>query len=192
MTDGKQSGRPTSVLKEEHQIILRVIAVLRSLVERSQSGNGFEVEPLGQCVAFFRHFADGCHHAKEEDLLFPKLEARGVPRQGGPIGCMLEEHRLARGFTKDMGDALEAYARNEEDAVDRFHVAAKQYGDLLTNHIFKEENVLFMMGDNVMTDDDQQTLRTCFAEVGCRSFGGSSREELKRMADDLETAWPAE
>jgi len=178
-------------LKEEHQVILRVIAVLRRLVERSQSGDGFEVDALSKCVEFFRHFADGCHHAKEEDLLFPKLEARGVPRQGGPIGCMLEEHRLARGFTKDMGDALDAHARKEEDAVDRFHVAAKQYGDLLTNHIFKEDNVLFMMGDNVMTEDDQQSLRSCFAEVGCRSFGGSSREELKRLADELEANWPA-
>ena len=192
MSNATKSGMPCSVLKEEHQIILRVIAVLRRLVERSQSGDGFEVEAFSKCVAFLRHFADGCHHAKEEDLLFPKLEERGVPRQGGPIGCMLEEHRLARGFTKDMGDALEAYARDEEDAVDRFHVAAKQYGDLLTNHIFKEDNVLFMMGDNVMTDDDQQTLRTCFAEVGCRSFGGSSREELKRVADELEAAWPEE
>ena len=56
---------------------------------------------------------------------------------------------------------------------------------MLTNHIDKEDNVLFNMGDSVMTEDDQGSLCSQFCEVGCRSFGGKKREELEQMAAAL-------
>ncbi len=177
---------PTSVLKSEHKVILRVIAVLQHLVDRSESGAGFEKHCLGRCVEFFRLFADACHHAKEEDLLFPALESRGIPREGGPIGCMLEEHRMARELTRQMGDAVDG------DDAEGLHGAARQYIDLLTQHIHKEDNVLFAMGENVLSDTDQESLCGKFCEVACRSFGGKNLDELHRMADELEARWPAE
>jgi hemerythrin-like domain-containing protein len=175
----------------EHQVILRVIGVLERLVERSERGDGFEAESLGRCVEFSRLFADACHHAKEEDLLFPVLESRGIPRDGGPIGVMLQEHQMARAYTRQMGEALEAAQGGEADAAQRFHEAAHQYIELLTMHIGKEDNILYPMGDRVMTTDDQDTLRGRFCEVGCRAFGGKHREELERIADELEAQWPA-
>ncbi len=137
---------PIDVLRSEHQVILRVMNVLKDLVDRSERGEAFEREAFSTCVEFFRLFADACHHAKEEDLLFPVLEARGIPGEGGPIGVMLYEHRLARRFTQDMADALDALARGEEEAKQRFRVAAHQYVELLTNHIDKEDSVLFNRG----------------------------------------------
>ncbi|MEE9294931.1 MAG: hemerythrin domain-containing protein [Phycisphaerae bacterium] len=181
---------PSAVLRAEHRVIVRVIGVLERLVSRSQSGEGFEADALQRCVEFFRLFADACHHAKEEDLLFPMLESRGIPRDGGPIGVMLQEHQLARGHTRDMGEALEAHRRHEPDARQRFHNAAHQYIELLSDHILKEDNILFNMGDRVMTDQDQSTLCSRFCEAGCRSFGGKKREELERIADELEQRWP--
>jgi hemerythrin-like domain-containing protein len=177
---------PTTVLKSEHSTILRVIDVLQRLVDRAERGDGFEAAGLARCVEFFRFFADACHHAKEEDLLFPLLETRGIPREGGPIGVMLYEHSLARKFTQQMADALDA-----PQAENQFHAAAHQYMELLRNHIFKEDNVLFQMADRVLSDDDQSTLCGRFCEVGCRGFGGKQREELIRLADELERQWPA-
>lgn len=182
---------PTTVLRMEHQVILRVLGVLERLVKRSERGDGFEVEPLGRCVEFFRLFADACHHAKEEDLLFPVFEARGIPRDGGPIGVMLQEHQMARAYTRQMGEALGPAQSGESDSAQRFHEAAHQYIDLLTMHIGKEDNVLYPMGDRVMTSDDQNSLCSRFREVGCRAFDGKQREELERIADELEAQWPA-
>lgn len=187
--DQPMTTSPSDVLRSEHQIILRVIEVLRGLVERSRQGGPFEREPLGRCVEFFRLFADACHHAKEEDLLFPMLEARGIPRENGPIGMMLYEHQIARARTKEMGEALDALDTAGESAKQRFQVAAVQYIELLTNHIFKEDNVLFRMGDQVMNPDDRTTLCARFCEVGCRSFGGKKLKTLQRMADELEATW---
>jgi hemerythrin-like domain-containing protein len=105
---------------------------------------------------------------------------------------MLEEHRLARGFTAEMGDAIEANKCGSPGAPARFAEAADQYIDLLTNHIYKEDNILFAMGDRVMSDEDQSTLREQFCTVGCRRFGGRNREELEQIADALEVKWPSD
>ena len=190
MSEPTSNELPSAVLKTEHRVILRVVDVLERLVIRSQRGDGFEGDTFKQCVEFFRFFADACHHAKEEELLFPALEARGIPRENGPIGCMLEEHTLARGFTKAMGEALDERDRDDAGAEQRFIAAAREYIALLRAHINKEDNVLFNMGDSVLTAEDQSSLCDKFCEVSCRSFGGKKREELERLADEVETRWP--
>ncbi len=180
---------PVDELRTDHKVIQRVLAVLERLVGRARRGEGFEAESFGSAVEFFRLFADACHHAKEEDLLFPVLEARGIPKEGGPIGVMLEEHRLARGYTKDMGEALADIDGNGAEAEERFLSAADNYLLLLTNHIFKEDNVLFAMGDRVLSSADQEKLGLQFCDVGCRSFDGKTREQLEAIADELEARW---
>lgn len=74
----------TSRLRAEHQLILQVTEVLETLVARSESGDT-DSYALADCIAFIRLFADTCHHGKEENLLFPALEARGMPHDQGPI-----------------------------------------------------------------------------------------------------------
>ena len=183
---GVEQDRPGAVLRAEHQTILRVVQALGKYMDRFEKSGDFAAPQLAKCVEFFRLFADACHHAKEEELLFPVLEARGIPRDGGPIGVMLEEHRIARSLTKEMADALPGAQAEDSNARKRFLVAARGYIGLLTNHIFKEDNVLFTMGDRVMSSDDQTSLAGEFCAVNCRAFEGRRRDQLERIADELE------
>jgi hemerythrin-like domain-containing protein len=182
--------RPCQVLRAEHQVILRVIRVLNHLMVRLERTGEVAADGLRSCVEFLRLFADACHHAKEEDLLFPVLESRGIPKDGGPIGVMLYEHQLARGLTRRMHDALDTAARGDRPAQAEFRAAAGEYVALLTNHIFKEDNILFRMGDQVLSEDDQSELAARFCETGCRAFEGRHRDQLLRIADELEAAYP--
>jgi len=182
-----QSESPVTALRTEHQVILRVVCVLGRLMDRFEQAGEFPASTLARCVEFIRLFADACHHGKEEDLLFPVLESRGIPRDGGPIGVMLYEHQVARRLTREMAEALTADRTGNAASRKRFCLAARQYADLLTNHIFKEDSVLFNMGDRVMNPEDQRTLATKFCAVNCRAFEGRRREELEQIADELET-----
>ncbi len=189
MTPPQPEQAPSAVLRAEHRVIVRVLEVLRRLVERSERSERFEIDALKRCVTFFRLFADACHHAKEEDLLFPVLEGRGIPREGGPIGVMLHEHAVGRQLTREMGEALAAFERGDLDAERTFCGTAREYLALLTNHIEKEDHCLFAMGDQAMTSDDQASLCKKFCEVGCRAFEGQRREELEHIADELEAQY---
>jgi len=186
----KMPDNPVTVLKAEHQVILRVIRVLARLMDQFERTGQFAEAPLAKCVEFLRLFADACHHGKEEDLLFPVLESRGIPREGGPIGVMLYEHQVGRRLTREMAEALGAVQSGDTSGRTRFLRAARQYVDLLTGHIFKEDNVLFSMGDRVMGKDDQKALADQFCTVNCRAFEGRRREQLQQIADQLEADWP--
>ena len=181
-----QPESPIATLKAEHQVILRVTRVLGGLMDRFEESGEFPDSPLARCVEFIRLFADACHHGKEEDLLFPVLETRGIPRDSGPIGVMLHEHQVARQLTRDMRDALGRSRTGEEAARGEFCQAARSYIDLITKHIFKEDNILFNMGARVINADDQCELVTQFCAVNCRVFEGKRREQLQKIADELE------
>jgi hemerythrin-like domain-containing protein len=68
------------VLRKEHDAILKMLSAMEEAARRIESGKPVAPETLESLLEFFRLFADRCHHGKEEDLLFPLLESRGLPR----------------------------------------------------------------------------------------------------------------
>lgn len=151
----------TQILMQEHRVIERVLNMLDEAAVRLEAGEPVSEEFLNWSLAFLREFADGCHHHKEEDVLFPLLEARGVPREGGPIGCMLNEHVAGRDCVARMTSAL---ARGPEGQHD-FAAAAREYIALLRQHIFKEDNVLFAMAGHCLAPEDDRGAVAAFERI---------------------------
>ena len=148
-------------LVAEHDIIERGLDVLEKVVGRIESGQPIPEEFPGWAPSFFAEFADKCHHAKEEDLFFPLLKERGIPEEGGPIGVMLHEHDVGRDCVRRMREASEA---DEFDGA-KFATAANEFIPLLRQHIFKENNVLFKMAENVLSDGDDSEMDDKFSQV---------------------------
>jgi hemerythrin-like domain-containing protein len=91
--------KATEILMSEHQVILRVIAALESAAHRLDEGQPVQPAFFLEAADFIKGFADGCHHRKEEGVLFVAMQESGVPVQGGPLGVMLYEHEQGRAFT---------------------------------------------------------------------------------------------
>lgn len=79
----------TKVLRDEHEVILRVVDATEATANAIEWGAEAPAQFLNEIVEFLRLYADRQHHGKEEDLLFPELENKGMPRNGGPVGVML-------------------------------------------------------------------------------------------------------
>ena len=73
--------KPTEILSNEHRVIEQVLAALEAIVRDAKSAARLDEPSARDAVAFFRNFADRCHHGKEEVHLFPALEAKGFPRR---------------------------------------------------------------------------------------------------------------
>jgi len=148
-------------LVAEHRIIERGLNVLERVVAQIESGDTVPEDFPTWAPAFFGQFADKCHHAKEEDLFFPLLKERGIPEEGGPIGVMLHEHDVGRACVRRMCEASEP---DEFDGA-KFAAAAKEFIPLLRQHIFKENNVLFQMAANVLSESDDADMDDKFTQV---------------------------
>ena len=85
----------------------------------------------------------------------------GIPEEGGPIGCMLHEHEVGRDCVRRMREASEAGQFDESE----FVAAAKEFIPLLRQHIDKENNILFQMAQNVLSEADDAALSDRFSKV---------------------------
>jgi len=186
--------RPTEELKTEHKAIKRMLRILQGVCARLESGEPVDTGHLEQIVEFIQVFADRCHHGKEEDLLFVAMEQAGIPRQGGPIGVMLAEHTTGRGYVKGMGEAIAAYKAGDGSAASTIAENARGYITLLTQHIDKEDNILYPMADRALTETTQQELSEAFEVVERERIGPGRHErfhELLRELDRVYLAAPA-
>ena len=180
-----ESRTPTGVLREEHQLILKVLEILQQIVENGETGE-WDLDSMEECVAFFRLFADLCHHGKEEDMLFPELETRGMSKEEGPIAVMLFEHKQGRALVSQMAEALPAASEGQELGIGRFDNAARAYIGLLRGHIFKEDNVLFNMADSMFDAPGCARLCDGYDSACAHRFEGRTKEELEELASNLQ------
>lgn len=155
------------------------------LAEEEDGGVTLDYDTVAQCITFFRLFADACHHGKEEDHLFPGLEAQGMPRDSGPIAVMLYEHDLGRAFVRTMASSFDAAEQGETVAGSELREAAHGFIDLIVAHISKEDNVLFNMADGMIVGPACATLCAQYDEVCSRRFEGHSKEDLERLAAEI-------
>jgi hemerythrin-like domain-containing protein len=168
----------TDILRNEHRVIEQVLACVAAIAEHSRAEQKLNADAASLAIDFFRTFADGCHHVKEEQFLFPALEAKGWPREQGPTGQMCKEHRLGREYLDAMSCAVE---RND---VESFSRAAGDYIVLLREHIAKEDNVLFPMADGTLTPRDEQWLVEQFRRHEQDLVAGT-HERFLELADEL-------
>ncbi len=183
--------RPTEELVTEHNAIKRMLGILEGVSRRLEAGEAVEAEHLERIVDFIRGFADRCHHGKEEDLLFPAMEEAGVPRQGGPIGVMLSEHTQGRDYVRGLAEAVATYRAGNKEAASRIVENARGYVQLLSQHIHKEDNILYPMADRFLSPQKQTELLKSFAQVERERMGPGKHEEYHALLEELERAYPA-
>jgi len=181
--------KATSDLKEEHGGIKVMLEILGKICDRLDAGQSVDPKHLEEILEFLKVFVDTCHHAKEEDHLFPAMVRAGVPKEGGPIGAMLQEHRAGRDFVRGMGEALAGVARGDGPAVGRFVRNARGYRELLLAHIDKEDNVLYPMAEGVLPAGSDGALAVAFEKVEEERVGHGRHEEFHRMMDRLKSIY---
>ncbi|MFA0758190.1 MAG: hypothetical protein NOOUEUKL_000848, partial [Candidatus Fervidibacter sp.] len=104
--------------------------------------------------------------------------------EGGPIGVMLIEHEEGRELRRRMIEA----ASNLADEANRqqFVTAAREYINLLRQHIWKEDNVLFQMAQQVLTEADDATLVERFERHEREQIGEGVHERYHHLVHELE------
>ena len=176
----------TDVLKDEHRGVERMLAIVEAATRRLKAGSDVPADLFLKAVDFFRGFTDGCHHAKEEEKLFPALEQRGLARSGGPIGVMLAEHEQGRAHVRVMAEAAARYAKGDQSATAKLISSGRGYVTLLRQHIGKEDGVLFPMADQILSDAEQAQLEEEFEVIERERTGPGEHERYHHVLDELE------
>ena len=103
---------------------------------------------------FDRFQAAMAHHlSMEETVLFPAFEAR-TGNTMGPTQVMRMEHEQMRGLMLDLAGAVEAGDRNACLGL------SETLNMLMQQHNLKEENMLYPMSDQVLSNSRDDLIRS--------------------------------
>jgi len=151
----------TQNLENDHVYILRLIDVMEKMVLNCAS----DTAHMELVVNLIKTYADGFHHAKEEQVLFPLLEEKGFSKVHGPVAVMLHEHVEGREFVKGISQRINVYKAGNVSALPEIYQYMQGYVDLLREHISKENNVLFKLADKALSSDEQLELLNKFGSI---------------------------
>jgi len=172
-------------LVEEHHAVEVALQILEKVAAATGAGDRQAPDHLSELLDFFKGFVDRCHHGKEEDVLFPELERRGVKRDGGPIGVLLAEHEIGRGHVRSMAERLQALRGGDAGAAAGIGEHARAYREMLEAHIQKENNVLFPMADRLVDQDTAEDLAEQFEGIERERVGEGKHEAYHAMLHRL-------
>jgi hemerythrin-like domain-containing protein len=178
---------PIDQLLSEHRIIEKALHALLGLCDKLERGERIDPDAFDRMFEFLGTFADRRHHQKEEKCLFPALGSLGVPRDRGPIGVMLQEHCTGRALIAHMKRAANLYMDGDSKAVKQFTDAARAYVDLLSEHIQKEDNVLFRIAQTLLDERSMRELQDEFDQAEAEFPG--SEAKYQHEAEEMERAW---
>ena len=173
--------KATDILRREHEVILKGLSVFGTLIQRFEDDEPLDPVRVSQLIEFFRQFADGCHHAKEEGLLFPILERTGIAR--APLRVMLAEHDEARAMLDALAEAVPLLMQPST----RYQLVsiANRYISLMKLHIAKENQVLFRIVDQRLDPQSARTLLDQFVALKQRQSNIlRSNAEFVRKLDE--------
>ncbi|MFQ5607892.1 MAG: hemerythrin domain-containing protein [Candidatus Zixiibacteriota bacterium] len=177
--------RPTKILSDEHRVIEVALDCLELITEQALIDSKLNRTDAEDALEFLRLFADTCHHGKEEKQLFTAMADRGMSQEDGPIHCMLVEHDRGREYVRGMRQSLERASEGDSQALEQFTKNARGYIQLLHDHISKEDNVLFPMADDLLSNADQEELVDRFAEVEKELVGGDDPARIMTIIERL-------
>ena len=174
----------TSSLRKDHELIEKVIKAMDSTVQLLVDGKQIPDSILLPVIDFSKNFTDVCHHSKEENSLFPALEQAGMPRNMGPIAMMLMDHERSREIAKYMEESAQEYltSGNSENLINYM----KQYVEHITEHLWKENNRLFMMAEARLQYVSQKVDKELNEiETSKLQETGKTREHYEKLAETL-------
>lgn len=177
--------KATQILMEEHRIIEQVLGALERAAHRLDTGMPIQAGFFIEAADFIKGFADGCHHKKEEGVLFKSLTQRGLSEQAGPVAVMLAEHEQGRIFTRAMREAALKLNAGDQSAKQAIIHNARGYASLLRQHIAKEDGVLFPMADRVIPPDDQGKVADDFERIEEEETGEGVHEKYLALPEKL-------
>ncbi|MDP7244067.1 MAG: hemerythrin domain-containing protein [Flavobacteriales bacterium] len=171
---------PTKILSDEHQNILKVINALIKECNALESEKELDKAFFETAINFIRNYADKFHHAKEEDILFVELCKDTVQMQCNPVEQMLHEHDLGRNFVKGIEKGLKE--NNKKEVIKN----TRGYAQLLQEHIYKEDNILYTMADEALNRQVQKSMLDKFKQAEHKKFSKGTKERYLSIATEFE------
>jgi len=172
------------ILVREHDSILKMIEITTILLNKEDKST-VDIDHVEKIIDFIKNFADKYHHLKEEDMLFLELEKHGMSRESGPIAVMLHEHTEGRNYIKLAVEGIEKFKNGNVAAFDQIQENLMAYCTLLTNHIAKENNILYPMSERILPANVLSAMSDNFEKSNATTLNNEYHDKYLKLVEDF-------
>ncbi len=175
----------TQTLRAEHEEILKTLTVAEALAHRLDREERVPHVTLEKNVEFFGVFVGKCRDGKENDILFPALTSKGLPRKDSPVGNLLRAHKQGWSLFRALADATYDNQFHFDGSGQRWAHAARSYCEFMRHHIAQEDNALLPEAERILGRQDQSVLKSKFDRFEAERVGSSAHEQMHRMVEEM-------
>lgn len=180
--------QPIGPLMHEHRLIERMVALLGRELERLERGEDPDLRFIDHAVDFIRHYADVCHHGKEEDILFREVLAKEGMDEGlrELTHRLIKEHAYGRELTASLDRAArECRSGGGVESVGGIMDALRRLGEFYPRHIRSEDKEYFHQIMRFFDADEQEAMLREFDEFERRVFHERYRQLVEEHEQEM-------
>ncbi len=169
---------PIQTMLDEHEVICQAEEIIKNLDKTWDTNPEQYKTTINTLITFFREYADGYHHRKEEDVLFPAIH----DHPDFVLQEILEEfethHEDFREYTVTIEEAL------NEGNFEKSYKELNNYLQDLLDHIAAENDELFSIAENLMDENELETIFFKFKDIDME-LGEERKRELEESVAAL-------
>ena len=162
---------PISILKDEHKVIKRNLKKLAKTLERLKAAGSFDkAKKQLNTIKELSHFflETDKHHKREEDAIFPRLEAHGIIE---PPAIFKEDHVEFMAKKRQLNElGKEAEKKDFREFIEAVGPVIEFLAKNLEEHIYKEDNILYPMAYETLEKSEWKDVRKKFDAIGYCCF----------------------
>ncbi len=149
----------------EHRVIERMLAILEAQLGVMAETRTADPAVIDTAVDFIRTYADRCHHGKEEDILFRRLEDKPLDDELAEIMAgLVADHVRGRAMTRSLDEANTRYRSGDAAALKDIESCVRELVEFYPVHIAKEDRHFFKPCLEYFTDAEKETMLADFNE----------------------------
>lgn len=167
------------IISEEHRNLWRIAATMDMVADESLAGNAVAPAFFTAIFDYIEDFMDRCHHAKEDEYLFPILRQRSEAA-AVILDRLQAEHRNGPEVLKALRQKLSATAHGESGNAE-FLDALRNYTQSLRGHIRCEEKDAMPLARKFLKPEDWQEIDRAFLDNEDPLFSETAKAEFRDL-----------
>ena len=167
------------IISEEHRNLWRIATTMDMVADEAEAGSKVDPAFFNAIFDYIEEFMDGCHHAKEDEYLFPVLRQRSA-EAAAILDRLQAEHRNGPENLKALRDKLAAAASGAVGNAE-FVAALRVYTQSLRGHIRSEEKDAMPLARQVLSAEDWSGIDRAFLDNDDPLFGEKAKAEFREL-----------
>jgi len=149
------------VLRDEHLALSGIAKILKADAKLLAQGKDVDAGLLDDIIVYIQTYTNQIHHPKEEDFLFAVMRLRSAD-SASMLNRLHQEHEQEAVLIKDLAAAAAAYGQDKAKTRARIAAALSVYGSFLERHITAENEEVFPLAQEILTDADWDEIDAVF------------------------------